>query len=198
MVQDKLVSIIDTMSDILIENRRRINELENEVSRLRALIDANTTSTVRPAVIPPPVTYTQPSTTSASIPSQGTSPIDKKYNDALAMFNASRYEEALAAFDDLAHTATTSPLMPNFIYWRGESLFALGSYMQAIESFHDVLSRYPHSTKSDDAIYKIGSSYEKLGDEKNAIQSYERLLNGYPASEYAVLARARLKKLYNK
>jgi TolA-binding protein len=85
--------------------------------------------------------------------------------------------------------------MPNYIYWRGESLYALGDYENAIQSFHDVLEKYPNSLKSDDAEYKIAASYEKLGENEIAKSAYQRLILSYPDSEYISRAKARLKKL---
>ena len=85
--------------------------------------------------------------------------------------------------------------MPNFLYWRGESQYALGSYEDAIASFHEVLDKYPNSGKSDDAQFKIGSSYEKLGNTTNAKAAYNRLILSYPESEYTARAKTRLQKL---
>lgn len=197
LVQDKLLTVIDTMTDVLGDHRKRIRDLEAEVNRLRALLEQSSTSmaprtnsgyVTQPAVTPPPVpeSYTQPTTTA---------PPDDKYSNALKLFNASKYSEALAAFDELAHTQPNSPYMPNYLYWRGESLYALGDYDNAIHSFHDVLEKYPNSGKSDDAEYKIAASYEKLGETDIAKSAYQRLILSYPQSEYVARAKARLKKL---
>jgi len=193
LVQDKLLTVIDTMTDMLGDHRKRIRDLEAEVNRLRALLEHSSAAPTRgyvtaPPATPPPVpeTYTQPTTTA---------PPDEKYSNALKLFNASRYSESLAAFDELAHSQPNSPYMPNYIYWRGESMYALGDYDNAIRSFHDVLEKYPNSGKSDDAEYKIAASYEKLGENEIAKSAYQRLILSYPESEYVARAKARLKKL---
>lgn len=207
MVQDKLVTVIDTMTSVLAEDRRRIRDLELEVSRLRSQLEQKRQPA--PPMVPPPAYVPTPPVTAPpqgntnspapapaapSTPAQ--SPEEQKYTNALKLFNSSRYEEALAAFDDLAHNAPTgSNYLPNYIYWRGESLYALGNYAMAIQSFHDVLDKYPASSKGDDAEFKIGASYEKLGDKTNAKMAYRRLLLSYPDSEYAPRAKTRLQKL---
>ena len=196
ILQDKLITVIDTMTNVLGDHRKRIRDLEAEVNRLRALLEHSSASqtpmsggyVTAPPVTPPPVpeAYTQPTTTA---------PPDEKYSNALMLFNASRYSEALAAFDELAHAQPNSPYMPNYLYWRGELMYALGDYDNAIRSFHDVLEKYPNSGKSDDAEYKIAASYEKLGENEIAKSAYQRLILSYPESEYVARAKARLKKL---
>ena len=103
--------------------------------------------------------------------------------------------DALTAFDGLSRSDPSSPYAPNFLYWRGESLYALGQYDEAIRTFHDVLNKYPSSGKADDAEFKIGAAYEKLGDKTNARSAYERLILSFPESEYKVRAETRLNKL---
>jgi tol-pal system protein YbgF len=208
MVQDKLVTVIDTMTSVLAQDRRRIRDLELEVSRLRSQMEQKRQPAPPmappPAYVPaPPVTAPPEGNTNSPAPASPSapttslqSPEEQKYTNALKLFNSSRYEEALASFDELAHNAPTgSNYLPNYIYWRGESLYALGNYSMAIQSFHDVLDKYPSSSKGDDAEFKIGASYEKLGDRTNARMAYQRLLLSYPDSEYAARAKTRLKKL---
>lgn len=209
MVQDKLLTIIDTMSNILLQDQNRIRDLEIEVAKLRSLLDQQRISggVPAPALAPlpsiqnytappsaPPVS--QPSSSQPSSQPQISSwqPNDK-YSAGLKSFNDGRYMDALTAFDELARTDVSSPYAPNFLYWKGESLYALGQYAEAIRTFHDVLTKYPSSTKADDAEFKIGASYEKLGDKNNARSAYDRLILSFPDSEYKPRAAARLSKL---
>lgn len=196
MVQDKLLTIIDTMSNVLIQDRARIRDLEIEVAKLRSLLDQQSTVPAPPSqsynTAPPPV-YTP---LAQSQPSQTASwPPNDKYSAGLKSFNDGRYMDALTAFDELSRTDASSSYAPNFLYWKGESLYALGQYDEAIRTFHDVLTKYPSSGKADDAEFKIGASYEKLGDKTNAKSAYNRLVLSFPESEYKGRAEARLNKL---
>ncbi len=193
LVQQKLVTVIDTMSDIMISQQTRIRNLEAEVARLRSLME---TQSLSGGTGMGGGYYTQPTPTVSAPPQSAPMPAaTESYSSALRLFNDGRYEEALAAFDALAHNEPTSPYAPNFMYWRGESLYALGSYDDAITSFEGVLSRYPSSSKADDAQFKIGASLEKLRKGANARSAYEQLLANFPDSEYASRARSRIARL---
>jgi tol-pal system protein YbgF len=193
MVQNRLVTVIDTMSDVIVSQHDRIRTLEAEVARLRSLIESRglTGSSSMGGGY-----YTQPTPTVSAPPNSAPMPpATESYSAALRLFNDGRYEEALAAFDALAYNEPNSPYAPNFLYWRGESLYALGSYNEAVTSFQGVLDRYPNSSKADDAQFKIGSSQEKLKNTFQARAAYEQLVQGYPESEYVGRARARLSRL---
>lgn len=204
MVQEKLLTIIDTMSNVLAQDRSRIRNLELEVAKLRSMLDQQ-----RPMMgggAPPPQApqqnYTAPApqqNQSYIPPSQPqqppTNPPNDKYSGALQSFNNGRYMDALTSFDELSRGDQTSQYAPNYLYWKGESLYALGQYDEAIRTFHDVLNKYPTSGKADDSEFKIGAAYEKLGDKTNARAAYERLTLSFPESEYNARAQARINKL---
>ena len=122
-------------------------------------------------------------------------PPNDKYSAALTSFNNGKYMDALTSFDELSRTDPSSPYAANFLYWKGESLYALRQYDEAIRTFHDVLNKYPTSSKADDAEFKIGAAYEKLGDKMNARSAYNRLILSFPESEYRSRAETRLNKL---
>lgn len=193
MAQEKLVTVIDTMSGILITQQSRIRSLEAEVSRLRSMIESQTLSGGMPAT---GGYYTQPAPAPVRAPSVAPPPPStESYSAALRLFNDMRYEEALAAFDALTYNEPNSPYAPNFLYWRGESLYALGNYEDALRSFEEALARYPNSGKADDAQFKIGATYEKMNKASSARAAYNTLIAGYPESEYVARARSRIARL---
>jgi tol-pal system protein YbgF len=210
LVQDKLITVIDTMSGLIAADRRRINDLEREVAKLRSLLEQQrfTPSYQQPA--PPPVPQSAPDTHSAppqreltGAPVQPRSseapkePIkeNNSYTAALRLFNEGKFVDALASFDDLSRKDNSSPLAPNYLYWKGESLYALGEYKEAVRTFHGLLESYPQSAKAPDAEFKIGASYEKLGDMTNAKSAYQRLILSFPESDVRPRAELRLNKL---
>lgn len=210
MVQNKLLTVIDTMASVVAQDRVRIHELEIEVARLKSLIDQKNMGGPIPPPAPPlnsPLqNFTAPqehSPNTARVEPPHSEPIqttpnypqNDRYAAALKLFNDGKYIEALTSFDELSRTDASSQYAPNYFYWKGESLCALGQYEEAIRAFHDVLTKYPESSKADDAEFKIGSSYEKLGDPRNAKSAYQRLILSYPQSDYRARAEARLNKL---
>jgi len=213
MVQDKLLTVIDTMANIVAQDRERIRSLEIEIAKLRSLLEQQNMGVVPPPSVQPaplqnytaPEQHTpnlsenrQPAPAPQAAPSQtqpASYPPNDKYAEALKLFNDGRYIDALTSFDELARADAASQYAPNYLYWKGESLYALGQYQEAIRAFHDVLGKFPQSSKADDAEFKIGASYEKLGEITNAKAAYNRLILSYPQSEYRARAEARLNKL---
>jgi len=209
MVQNKLLTIIDTMSNIVAQDRSRIRELELEVAKLKSQLEQQRMN----GIVPPPspaLNYTAPPPSVQPLAPQSQAepepqpepksqpvsyPPNDQYSAALKSFNDGKYMDALTSFDGLTRSDPSSPYAPNFLYWKGESLYALGQYDEAIRTFHDVLNKFPSSAKADDAEFKIGASYEKLGDRTNAKSAYERLILSFPESEYKARAEARLNRL---
>jgi tol-pal system protein YbgF len=218
IVQEHLVDLIDTMSNALMLDRVRIKNLEIEVTRLRSLIEQQRVQSssgyrlpsMNPPVPSPMQTSTVPSSAktfsapptggippNAPLPSSGTggSANPERYARALQLFNEARYEEAMNAFDELTRDDAASPYAPNYLYWRGESQYALSRYPDAVASFKSVVDGYATSAKADDAQFKIGESYEKLGNKAAATSAYQRLLALYPETEYRTRVEGRLKRL---
>ncbi len=218
IVQAHLVDLIDTMSGALEHDRVRIKNLEIEVARLRSMIEQQRVqgSAYRlPSMMPP---ATPPATAPSTVPSSGNTfsapptggippyaPLPssgtgggknpERYARALQLFNEARYEEAMNAFDELSRDDAASPYEPNYLYWRGESQYALSRYNDAVASFQSVIDGYSSSTKADDAQFKIGESYEKLGNKAAARSAYQRLVAQYPDSEYRSRVEGRLRRL---
>lgn len=202
MVQNKLITVVDTMSGIISQDRKRIAELEREIMKLKSLIEERALNGNQ---IPPPSSapQVQPdrSVTGAPIPTSPqqavvtTTPQNDEYTSALRQFNNGKYVDALTAFDDLYRKDASSSLAPNYLYWKGESLYAMGEYSESIRAFHELLDKFPESMKADDAEFKIAAAYEKMGERTNAKAAYQRLLLSFPDTEYRARAEARLKKL---
>jgi hypothetical protein len=107
MVQERLVTVIDTMSDVLVAQHDRIRTLEAEVARLRSLLESQSVSGGTGMT---GGYYTQPTPPVATPPqSAPMPPATESYSAALRLFNDGRYEEALAAFDALAYNEPNSP-----------------------------------------------------------------------------------------
>lgn len=115
-----------------------------------------------------------------------------RYDEALRLYYARRYREAITAFDALIRDGGDPTLVDNCQYWKGESYYGLGNYEQAILEFQKVFS-YSDSNKLDDAQLKLGLSYRKLGNSERARLEFQKLLDEYPGSEYAGRARSYLR-----
>jgi tol-pal system protein YbgF len=86
-------------------------------------------------------------------------------------------------------------LVPNALYWKGESYYVEKDYENAILSFQDVVDRYPGADKTPDAVYKQGLSFQALRDTKNAKILLELVVSKYPKSSAAEMARKKLSEI---
>jgi tol-pal system protein YbgF len=201
LVEDRLINVIDSLTGLVDEDRSRIRSLEQEVTLLRARIEG------RMPALPPPAPRTPiggeavpptapPVTGPAEAPTEpATAPQESRYTNALHAFNQGRYASALSEFQSLAQDDPAGAYAPNYLYWQGESLFALRRYNEALQRFTDVVEKYPNSLKSDDARFKIAECYEQMNLPGSARAAYRDLIAQHPTSEYVARAQARLRKL---
>ncbi len=106
----------------------------------------------------------------------------QQYGNALSLYNKRKYNDAIKAFDAFIDKNPNSLLIPNALYWKGESFYAQYNYVDAILIFKSIVAKYPKSDKASDALLKIGMSYNELGDKENALMHYRVLFEDYPNS----------------
>jgi tol-pal system protein YbgF len=85
-------------------------------------------------------------------------------------------------------------LMPNVLYWLGETYYTEKRYDRALEFFEKVVGRYPGHSKAPDALLKIGYTNKMLGNMPTARYYLEDLIRRYPKSHSAKLARSKLRE----
>ncbi|HDL19177.1 MAG TPA: tetratricopeptide repeat protein [Bacteroidetes bacterium] len=105
------------------------------------------------------------------------------YQLALNNYNEKNFKAAILILSDLRKRFPFHPLVSNFIYWTGESYYALKNYAAAIAAFSEV-ENYEISAKKDDSLLMSGICYTKLGDYKKANAMFQKLIRHYPQSEY--------------
>lgn len=125
----------------------------------------------------------------------GTSPSKGMYDAGLAKYTADDFEGARGAFDEFLKKYPKSGLVPNALYWKGETFYSQKDYAQSILTFKEVTGRFPKHSKSAAALLKIGMSYDKVGDPDNAIFYLRALVEDFPESHPAKLARTELNRL---
>jgi tol-pal system protein YbgF len=118
-----------------------------------------------------------------------------QYKKALSLLQNGKPDQARSAFNGFMEDHPDSSLVPNAMYWLGETYYSQKDYAQAILSFKDVPRRFPDHPKAAAAVLKTAMSYQKLGDKNNAVFYYRALLDDYPDSRPAELARSKLAEL---
>lgn len=117
------------------------------------------------------------------------------YDAALALYNSDQFEKSRTAFDAFLGKYPKSDLVPNALYWKGETFYSQKDYAQSILTFKEVTGRYPKHSKAAAALLKIGMAYDNVGDRDNAVFYLRALVEDFPKSDPAKLARQELKRL---
>ncbi|MGE4263360.1 MAG: tetratricopeptide repeat protein [Desulfovibrio sp.] len=117
------------------------------------------------------------------------------YDQGMTLVRAEKGEEGRVLLLKFLEIDPKSALVPNALYWIGESHYLDKNYAQAILSFKDVTRRFPKHHKAAAALLKIGMSYQMLGEKDNATLYLRALLKDHPKSEPAPAARKLLSEL---
>ena len=122
--------------------------------------------------------------------------IKKKYESAIKLLWASKYEEAQKELEILKEL-NPEDLMPNIQYWLGEVHYAQKNFEKAIIEFGDGLKNYPESIKGPDNLLKLGLSFSNLKKNNEACNVLYELEVKYKDAPKNVLERAanEIKKL---
>ena len=118
-----------------------------------------------------------------------------EYQRAFKLLKASRYEQALAAFQKYLQDFPGSEFADNAQYWLGETNYVMQQYDKAISEYQALLDSYPDSQKASHALLKIGYSYQELGNIDEAQKVLSEVKEKYPGETAARLADDRLRTL---
>lgn len=116
----------------------------------------------------------------------------KAYEAALNQFKLGNYQASVAAFQGFLATYPESPQVSSAQYWIGNAYYALRDYKTAIAAQQKLLESWPDSPKAPDAMLNIASSQAELGQQKTARQTLQELMKKYPGTPAADQAKQRL------
>ncbi len=202
-VADRLARIETMLQDRSIELARLIDELKQELARMRGQIEvqANQIETLdrrqkdlyvdldaRLRKLESGAQAQEKPAASAPDPvAEG-----KAYEAALNQFKLGNYQSAVAAFQNFLATYPDSPQVPSAQYWIGNAYYALRDYKTAIAAQQKVIASWPDSAKAPDALLNIASCQAELGDARAARETLQSVVKKYPGTSAAEQARQRL------
>ncbi len=147
-------------------------------------------TTLPPAMLPRLTESTPATPAPAAAPSRAPArPEQNAYDAALQMYRTGRYAESEAAFQAFLEVYPNSRLVPNALYWKGETYYSRGRYPDAIFAFKDVQARFPRDAKTPDSLLKTAMAYQKMGDAANASLHLAVLFEDWPKAEATQRAR---------
>ena len=115
------------------------------------------------------------------------------YKNALELFEASRYAEALEVFSEVIITYPDGIYTPDAYFWSGELFLAQELYEDAKLSYAEVFEQFPNHIRSADSLYKLGEIQRIDSEFIEAINYFERVVSLFPDSGAAQLSKESIK-----
>ena len=115
------------------------------------------------------------------------------YKNALELFEASRYAEALEIFSEVIITYPDGIYTPEAYFWSGELFLAQELYEDAKLSYAEVFEQFPDHARSADSLYKLGEIQRIDSEFIEAINYFERVVSLFPDSGAAQLSKKSIK-----
>jgi tol-pal system protein YbgF len=175
------------------EQERALQELRKTSDRIKE-IDQRLAALEEKAGQAPPAAIGGAAGAAVGAPSEWKSP-EEMYEYAVGQVKGGSPKKGRETLTAFIAQYPEHKLVPNALYWKGESYYAEKDYENAILSFQDVVDRYPGADKTPDAVYKQGLSFLALRDTKNAKILLELVVSKYPKSSAAEMARKKLSEI---
>ena len=115
------------------------------------------------------------------------------YKNALELFEASRYAEALEVFSEVIIMYPDGIYTPDAYFWSGELFLAQELYEDAKLSYAEVFEQFPDHIRSADSLYKLGEIQRIDSEFIEAINYFERVVSLFPDSGAAQLSKKSIK-----
>jgi tol-pal system protein YbgF len=112
-----------------------------------------------------------------------------RYNFAYEYIKKGDYAEAQKLLTEFTKDFPKSSLMPNALYWLGETYYTQGQYENAVGFFADVFSKHKTSSKAPDALFKMGLSMKALNNNEAACSAWKGLIAEYPKADATLKKR---------
>jgi tol-pal system protein YbgF len=121
-----------------------------------------------------------------SVAATGTGNARADYDSAYAWLLQKQYEQAEMAFRGFLQSHPRHALVPDAIYWLGETYFQRTRHREAAEQFLKVSTEHGRAAKAPDALLKLGVSLNALGAREQACAAFAKLEREYPQAPNSV------------
>jgi tol-pal system protein YbgF len=211
-------------SDVLMQQSRQLDALQQEVSMLRDMLEekdyeldlitqrqrslysdmdrrinsleGGASRSVSTAPVPPPGAAAAAGAAAGMAVSAGN---DKdgaqQYTTAFDLLKEGQYSKSITAFDSFLKTYPESKYADNAQYWLGEANYVSRQYKTALDAFQTLIAKYPESTKIPGARLKIGYTYYELKNWSAARDTLMQVAKLYPDTTVATKANDRLERI---
>jgi tol-pal system protein YbgF len=128
----------------------------------------------------------QPAPQRPSIAATGSGDARTDYDAAYAYVLQKQYEQAEMGFRQFLQSHPRDRLVPDAIFWLGETYAQRNRHREAAEQFLKISTDHSRSAKAPDAMLKLGTSLAALGAKDQACATFAELGRKYPAASNSV------------
>jgi tol-pal system protein YbgF len=115
-----------------------------------------------------------------SVAATGSGDPQADFEAAHALIVQRQYEEAEMGFRRFLQSHPRDRLVPEAIYWLGESYLQRNRTREAAEQFLNISTDHPKSARAPDALLKLGTTLNALGARERACAVFAELDRKYP------------------
>ena len=217
---ERLENIIG--SDVLMEQSRQLDALQQEVSMLRDMLEekdyqldmitqrqrslysdmdrrlnsleGGASSNIVAAQVPPPGSSSA-SSTSPVVAAGDDKDGAQQYTAAFDLLKEGQYSKSITSFGSFLTSYPDSKYADNAQYWLGEANYVSRQYKTALDAFQTLIAKYPESTKIPGARLKIGYTYYELKNWSASKDALMQVVKLYPKTSVASKANDRLERI---
>jgi tol-pal system protein YbgF len=217
---ERLENIIG--SDVLMEQSRQLEALQQEVSMLRDMLEekdyqldmitqrqrslysdmdrrlnsleGGASRTVVAAPVPPPGASSASSASPVAVAGDDKDGA-QQYTAAFDLLKEGQYRKSITSFGSFLANYPDSKYADNAQYWLGEANYVSREYKTALDAFQTLIAKYPESTKIPGARLKIGYTYYELKNWPASKDALMQVVKLYPDTSVATKANDRLERI---
>jgi len=217
---ERLENIIG--SDVLMQQSRQLEALQQEVSMLRDMLEekdyqldmitqrqrslysdmdrrlnsleGGASRTVVAAPVPPPGASSASSASPVAVAGDDKDGA-QQYTAAFDLLKEGQYRKSITSFGSFLANYPDSKYADNAQYWLGEANYVSREYKTALDAFQTLIAKYPESTKIPGARLKIGYTYYELKNWSAAKDALMQVVKLYPDTSVATKANDRLERI---
>ncbi len=127
-----------------------------------------------------------PSRSGPSVASTSSGDPRADYDAAYAYLLQKQYEQAEMGFRQFLQSHPRDRLVPDAIFWLGESYLQRNRHREAAEQFLKISTEYSRSAKAPDAMLRLGIALHGLGAREQACATFAELERKYPQASASV------------
>lgn len=204
--QDTLRTQSDQLFDFRGDLARRLQQIEQSLTRLEALAGenqrgmaavrdqlANSRGASRPSGGGGGA-QTQPGV-SESLVAGGSANADELYGVAQTQLDRGSLNSASRAFEQFISEHPDDPRIPDAHFLLADILTQQDQPEEALEAFGAIPELFPTASRVPQALYRMALLHEELGDIDEARSILERIMNTYPDDLVSMLAREKLREI---